>query len=163
MTNNESPNPPAQIPVRTCVVCAYVIRKKTGKVQFLVLRRKSRYMFGLWQQVAGRIEQGENAVQAIIREIKEETGLVPDRLYSADYVESFYEANHHCIHFIPVFVAIADSAAEVILSGEHSEFKWLSAAQAKKHLTFVQQRNSIDIIYKEFALKKPPAELRITL
>ena len=162
MNDKKGGTPPAQIPIRTCVVSAYIFRKKAGNIQFLIIKRKSRYMFGLWQQVAGRIEQGETAVQAILREIKEETGIIPKGLYSADIVESFYEDTHNCIHIVPVFAAIADSKAEVILSEEHSAYKWVSAAQAKKYLTFIQQRNSIDIINKEFALKKPPEELRMS-
>jgi dATP pyrophosphohydrolase len=112
-------------------------------------------MFGLWQQVAGRIEKGETAPQAVLREIKEETGLIPTALYSADIVEIFYEDNHKCIHIIPVFAAVADPKANVVLSDEHSDCKWVSASHAKKYVTFVQQKSSIDIVNKEFALKKP--------
>lgn len=158
---NKSTPPPKNIPIRTCVVSAYIFRKKAGKIQFLIIRRKSPYMFGLWQQVAGKIEKGETAPQAALREIKEETGLIPKELYSADIVEIFYEDNHKCIHIIPVFAAIADSQAEVILSMEHSAYKWVPASQAKKYVTFVQQKSSIDIVNKEFALKKPPEELRL--
>jgi len=160
MKRKTSP-PPQQIPIRTCVVSAYIFRKNKGKVQFLIIKRKSAYMFGLWQQVAGKIEKGETAPRAALREIKEETGILPKALYSADIVEAFYEDNHKCIHIIPVFAAIADPKAQVILSEEHSEYKWVSAAQAIKHMTFVQQKSSIEIINREFALKKPPKELLV--
>ncbi|NLI16914.1 MAG: NUDIX domain-containing protein [candidate division Zixibacteria bacterium] len=158
---NKSGPPPRNIPIRTRVVSAYIFRKKAGEIQFLLLKRKSPYMFGLWQQVAGRIEKGETAPQAVLREIKEETGLIPTALYSADIVEIFYEDNHKCIHIIPVFAAVADPKANVVLSDEHSDCKWVSASHAKKYVTFVQQKSSIDIVNKEFALKKPPEELRI--
>jgi dihydroneopterin triphosphate diphosphatase len=162
MKNKPTP-PPENIPIRTCVVSAYIFRKNAGKIQFLIIKRNSPYMFGLWQQVAGKIEKGETAPQAALREIKEETGLVPKALYSADIVETFYEDNHKCIHIIPVFAAVADPKASVVLSEEHSQFKWVSAKQAIKHMTFVQQKSSIEIINREFALKKPPDELRISI
>jgi dihydroneopterin triphosphate diphosphatase len=161
MIDMKSPNQPGKIPIRTRVVCAYIFKKETGKTKFLILKRNSRYMYGLWQQVAGRIEKGETAVQAILREIKEETGLTPKAFYSADMVESFYDDKHNCIHIIPVFVAVIDSKAKVVLSDEHSQFKWVSANQAKKLVSFLQQKTSIGIIEKEFARKKPPGELRI--
>jgi dihydroneopterin triphosphate diphosphatase len=160
---NKSSLPPQQIPIRTCVVSAYIFRRKAGRVQFLIIKRNTRYMFGLWQQVAGKIEKGETATEAALREIREETGLIPKALYSADIVETFYEDNHKCIHIIPVFAAIADPEANVVLSEEHSAYKWVSASQAKKYVTFVQQKTSIDIINKEFALKKPPEELRVNI
>ncbi len=158
---NKSGPPPENIPIRTCVVSAYIFRKKADQIQFLIIKRKSPYMFGLWQQVAGKIEKGETAPQAALREIKEETGLIPKALYSADIVEIFYEDNHKCIHIIPVFAAITDSKAKVVLSEEHSHFKWVSAKQAIRDMAFVQQKSSIDIINREFALKKPPEELKI--
>ena len=40
--------------------------------------------------VSGGIHPEEKAWEAAIREVKEETGLTPERLYSADAVETFY-------------------------------------------------------------------------
>jgi dATP pyrophosphohydrolase len=161
MTKKKSGNPPGQIPIRTSVVCAYIFKREANKAKFLILKRKCQYMYGLWQQVAGKIEQGETAIQAILREIKEETGLVPKTFYSADIVESFYEDTHDCIHMVPVFVAVVDTKSKVVLSDEHNHYKWVSAAQAKKMVSFYQQKTSIGIVEKEFARKKPPEQLRI--
>ena len=38
--------------------------------------QKDKPMFNLWQVAGGKIEQGESSLQAVLREIKEETGLV---------------------------------------------------------------------------------------
>ena len=149
----------SQIPLRAAVVCAYVIRRDTN--QFLLLKRQSRYMYGLWQQVAGGIEEGESAVQAILREIREETGHPPRNLYSADIIESFYEVKFNVIEMIPVFVAEFDTSKTVILSVEHSEYKWVSALEAREHANFAQQRKSIEIIEHEFILKTPEPHLKI--
>lgn len=150
-----------QIPICTSLVCAYIFRRVGNEAQFLILKRKSRYMFGLWQQVAGKIENGETAAQAIVRELKEETGLAPSALYSGGFVESFYDPDFNCIQIIPVFVAEAPGDAEVFLSNEHSEYKWLLPEQAREYFTFYQQRNSIELIYREFVLRVPPSELTI--
>jgi dATP pyrophosphohydrolase len=154
-------HPSSKIPIRAAVVCAQVFKRDDGVARFLILKRKSKYMFGVWQQVAGSIENGETAVEAILRELEEETGQVPMALYSADIVESFYEANYNLIELIPVFVAEFASHAEIVLSDEHSEYKWVSAAEAREHFTFHQQKSSLEIIEREFILKEPPKELRI--
>jgi len=159
----KSPVPPRELPVRTHVVCAYVYRKAGKDIRFLVMKRKSPYMYGLWAQVAGKVEQGESAIVAILREIKEETGLVPHSLYSTDFAETFYDFAHDCIHIVPVFAAEVSAKDRVVLSDEHSEYKWVSSIQAKRLVSFFQQKNSIDIIEKEFARNKPPEELLIKL
>jgi dihydroneopterin triphosphate diphosphatase len=152
---------PGSVPLRSSLVSAYVYKKEGDVPKFLVLKRKSRYMFGLWQQVAGKIEEGETAVQAVLREIKEETGLYPRALYSVDIIESFYDMGHNCIHLIPVFAAEFLPKARVVLSPEHSEYKWLSLAEAKKCLIFSQQKTSIDEVALNFIKKEPLPQLRI--
>ncbi len=127
----------------------------------MILKRRSNYMFGLWQQVSGKVEQGETGSLAILREIEEETGNWPKKLYSADIIESFYDMLHNCIHLVPVFAAEIEARNRVVLSAEHTEFKWVTAAEAKRYLVFSQQKMSIDVIEREFILKKPPRELEI--
>lgn len=150
-----------QIPIRTTIVCAYIYKKTADGPRFLILKRASRYMHGLWQQVAGGIEDGETAIDAIVREIKEETGHSPKALYSADMTESFYNYHRNCIMIIPVFAAEFDSEKDVVLSNEHSDYKWVTVDQAKEHFIFHLQKSSIDVINREFALKDPPDELKI--
>jgi dihydroneopterin triphosphate diphosphatase len=150
-----------QIPIRTTIVCAYIYKKTPDGPRFLILKRASRYMYGLWQQVAGGIEDGETAIQAIIREIKEETAQTPKALYSADMTESFYNYHRNCIMIIPVFAAEFAPEKEVVLSKEHSDFKWVTVDEAKEHFAFHLQKSSIDIINREFALKEPPDELKL--
>ena len=64
--------------VKVRVVDAYVYRKTGDKIKYLILKRARTKMYEhLWQGVAGKIEKGEQAWQAAIRELKEETGLDP--------------------------------------------------------------------------------------
>ena len=57
------------------VVDAYVFRKDKNKIQFLLLKRASKKIYEhLWKGVAGKIETGETAWQAALRELDEETG-----------------------------------------------------------------------------------------
>jgi dATP pyrophosphohydrolase len=149
------------VPIKSFVVSVYVCRKARGRGRYLILKRKSRYMFGLWQQISGKIRKGEKAWEAALREIQEETGIVPESLYSVDIVESFYEVNQNCVNIIPVFVAFVSGNPEIKLSREHSEFKWITAREADRFLTFPQQKSSILIIEREFVKNKPPDMLKI--
>jgi dihydroneopterin triphosphate diphosphatase len=156
-------NSQSQIPIRASVICVYVFRNQAERAEFLLLKRKSRYLFGLWGQVAGKIENGETVIQSALREIKEETGQIPKALYSCDIVEIFYDIEYNCVQMVPVFAAMFEPEQEVILSNEHSEFKWVSSPKAKELLIFPQQKSSIDLIDREFIQKEPPKELIIAI
>ncbi len=83
--------PRQEIPVKSFSISAYICRKDDEGGSFLLLRRTSRHLHGTWQQISGMVEPGEKAWEAALREIEEETGLVPRAFYSADFIERFYE------------------------------------------------------------------------
>ena len=62
-----------------------------GTVEYLMLKRAEETLKGEWCHVAGCLEPGEKAWEAALREVREETGLVPVTFYSTDYCEQFYE------------------------------------------------------------------------
>lgn len=150
-----------KLPIRCVSIAAYVCKIERGRGRYLLLKRAGRRLEGQWQMVAGKMERGETAAQAALREIQEETGLVPERFYSADSVELFYAADRNCIELSPVFVALVNASAQVRLSKEHSAFRWVSRAQAKRMVLFSNQRRDIEQIEREFIRKRPCDFLRI--
>ena len=104
------------------VIDAYIYHYSKDKLSFLILKRSRTKIYEhLWQGVAGKIEKGETASQTAIRELKEETGLVPYRMFVADHVSTFYESNFDQINLVPVF-GIEVKSLDVILSEEHCQF-----------------------------------------
>ena len=95
-----------EIPIRCFAVSVVILRPAGSAFEFLLLRRTGT-LAGTWCQVAGAIEAGETAWQAGLREVVEETGLHPNRFYSADICEQFYEADRNAISLLPVFVGYA--------------------------------------------------------
>jgi 8-oxo-dGTP diphosphatase len=61
------------VPQRVPCVGA-IIKDEAGRL--LLIRRRNEPGAGLWSLPGGRIEAGESDEQAVIREIREETGLV---------------------------------------------------------------------------------------
>lgn len=141
---------------------AYIIKIENKQSKYLLLRRAGKYLTGNWQMVSGGIEINETAWQAALREIKEETNLIPDRFYSADAIESFYEVARDAIVIAPVFVAFIDSEQFVQISSlEHDTFRWLSYLDTLTHLEFDNQRRIIEHIENHFVKKTPNERLRI--
>ena len=151
-----------EIPIASFSILAYVCQKRDTNGSYLVLKRSSRFLMDTWQPISGRVEKGEKAWEAALREIKEETEIVPDRLYSVDQIESFYIAEQNHINLVPVFVGFIEKPQPVKLSPrEHSEYRWITAAEAVDYLSFVQQQRMMEYIEREFVEKPPREVLRI--
>src|SRR2546430_14423119 len=123
--------------VRVAFVDAYVLRVGAGGggVEVLALRRAPGGRSpGSWETVHGHIETGETPAQAALREVREETGLDPARLYNLSRVEAFYRHRTDDITLIPVFAAVVDDAAEPRTSPEHDRVEWLGAGAAPPRL-----------------------------
>jgi dATP pyrophosphohydrolase len=129
------------------VVDTYVFRKVENKIYFLLLKRANKKIYGhLWQGVAGKIEIGESAWQAALRELNEETGLKPIRMFIADYVSKFYEQIGDRINLVPVF-GIEVESEEVRLSDEHTEFRWVDVDEAEESLVWNGQKKGVRMVY----------------
>lgn len=82
---------------------------------------------GKWECPGGRLEKAEDAEQALLREIKEETDLdckidkeMPPVYSNADY------GKNHCYVFL-----VKAPTKDVHLSNEHSDFVWVRTRRGK--------------------------------
>lgn len=123
----------------------YVLREAGAGLQALVLRRAvGERCPGSWECVHGSIEAGETPVAAARRELVEETGLVPERLYNLSRVEAFYRHGTDDVALIPVFVAFVGASAAVTLSDEHDLHEWLAPAEALARYSWPRARRSLE-------------------
>ncbi len=109
-----------------------------------------------------RLKRMKPASQAILHEIKEETAIQPQRLFSADYIEQFYEPSLNVIEMIPAFVGFCAENQSVLLNHEHTEYRWCSLAEAKTLAVSSNQRKLYDFIWENFVLQQPIIHLEIT-
>lgn len=133
---------------------AHIFREQSGKLEFLLLKRSpEQYYPNLWQMVSGKIKENELAYQSALREIREETDLIPEKFWVAPTVNSFYSPDKDYICLLPVFAAKVKYDSEVVISKEHIEYKWVSPEEAKNFLAWDGQRKSIDVIV-DYVLNK---------
>jgi dATP pyrophosphohydrolase len=126
---------------------AHIFRIKNGELEFLLLKRSpEQYYPNIWQMVTGKIKENETAYQSALREIKEETGLTPEKFWVAPTVNSFYSPDKDYICLLPVFAARVKDECEIKLSKEHTEYKWVNPEEAKQLLAWDGQRKSVDVI-----------------
>ncbi len=94
----------------------------------------------------GTIEQGETPVQASLRELREETGLIPEKFYNLSRTEAFYQHRTGELALIPVFVAFVAASASVLLSAEHDRAEWLNPRDAAARFSWPRERRALDDI-----------------
>lgn len=137
--------------VLSYMVEAHIFRLKNERMEFLLLRRAESEIYpGVWQMVTGSMNQSEKAAETVLREIKEETGFIPEKLWVVPYVNSFYSRRRNHICMVPVFAAQVSADTDVRLSNEHSDYKWLERDQAIKLLAWQGQRVSVNTIFDYF-------------
>ena len=134
--------------IKIRVVDAYVYHQNKNDIRFLLLKRAMTKMYEhLWQGVAGKIENGEKAWEAATRELNEETGLEPVRVFVADHISRFYETHGDRVNLVPVF-GIEVKNRNVVLSKEHCEFQWLDFKTAMKRLVWNGQKEGIKSVFE---------------
>ena len=122
---------------------------KTAEVNYLMLH----YEAGHWDFVKGNVEPSESEKDTVIRELKEETGIVDAQFVDGfrEKIEYFYRRQGTTIHKEVVFFLIETHTEQVKLSYEHVGYTWLNYQRAIEKLTF---KNARDVLQKAHALLK---------
>ena len=107
-------------------VSAAIIRD--GKV--LIVRRARPPAAGLYTLPGGGVEVGETLMEAVAREVREETALVIEPVALAGYREAIARDGDGRVerHFVILPFAATWIAGEPVLSDELSEAMWLDPA-----------------------------------
>ncbi|MGE5795709.1 MAG: NUDIX hydrolase [Ignavibacteria bacterium] len=136
------------------MVEVHVFREADDGIEFLLLKRGEKEIYpGLWQMVTGKIKKKEKAFETALREIKEETGLIPLNLWVIPNVNPFYSHEKDCISLLPVFTAKVKKNSTIKICDEHCEYKWAKPEEAKSLFAWPGQARSVDIITDYFLNK----------
>jgi 8-oxo-dGTP diphosphatase len=108
-------------------VSAAIIRD--GKV--LIVRRARPPAKGVYTLPGGGVEVGESLTEAVVREVREETGLTVEPVALAGYREAIVRDGDGRVerHFVILPFAARWTAGEPVLNEELSESKWRDPAE----------------------------------
>ncbi|MFA6540304.1 MAG: NUDIX pyrophosphatase [Bacteroidota bacterium] len=120
------------------------------EAKYLLLRRSHDEPVypNTWQIVTGSMETGETAVQAALREVAEETGYDPQKIWVVPHVNTFYSAKHDTVHHTVVFAMQVPPRTNPLLSHEHSAYEWCSFERAKKMLVWPGQVRALEVVHE---------------
>ncbi|MFM5353750.1 NUDIX hydrolase [Aeromonas dhakensis] len=148
------------IPIRCKTVSGVALSTIDGETKLLVMKRVKG---GFWCHVACTVEAGETGWQTIIREFGEETGIRVCELYTAHYLEQFYESVSNTVEVVPVFVVYCPPNQVVTLNDEHTEYRWCTLAEAKALVSFPGQQALYDHLWHYFVENSPSALMRVAM
>lgn len=123
------------MPNRIAQVEIIVFKIIDGKILFLMLKRNEQNG-GFWQPISGGINKGESLVDAVKRELFEETGIV-DFVHIYENVHYFeFNTEKYGVLKEHVFGMRVAENIGVKLSSEHTEMKWCSLDEAMNLLKY---------------------------
>jgi 8-oxo-dGTP pyrophosphatase MutT (NUDIX family) len=130
------------------VVLAGIIMRD-GKVLVLKRSEDEEVMPGLWELPSGKKETLEGWRDALIREVREETGLDTEPVAPVDIYDYVIEKPDETrdttqINFLMRIVGDSD----VRLSGEHDDHAWVTETELDIHKTSDKTRNAILAAFK---------------
>lgn len=126
-----------------------VVFRRGRQREFLLLH----YGKSHWGFPKGHIEESETEEQALLRELKEETGIEDARILPGfrKEVAYFFRKGKSTVSKSVSFRLLETKTLEVRLSQEHSGFKWLPFEQAIERLSF---KNTKELLKKASAFLK---------
>lgn len=127
----------------------YPYRLQENHLELLVLKRSTGKQYASqWRMVGGKVEAGETYWQAALRELKEETGLMPKLFWTLPSVNTFYEHQSDQILTAPAFAAECTNAGSIRLDDEHSDYKWIDSGQISLYIKWPEQRRLMKLLNK---------------
>ena len=113
---------------------AVVFRHDSGSPRYLLLK----YPAGHWDLPKGNIEKGEEPLQTMVREVREETGIV-DLVVIPVFkrkIEYYYRREGRKVHKTVVFFLAETKSEKVTISFEHQAYGWYDYEEALKAVTY---------------------------
>lgn len=119
--------------------CGAVVFIRKPELKFLLLQ----YEEGHWGFVKGNVESNETEKETVIRELKEETGIM-----NLKFIEGFretityiYNRKGSSVHKQVVYFLIETQTEEIRLSYEHTDYVWIPLVEGIRVLTFNNSKN----------------------
>jgi bis(5'-nucleosidyl)-tetraphosphatase len=137
---------------------AVVFRRASGSARYLLLK----YPAGHWDLPKGNIENGEEPLQTMIREVREETGIVDLRVVPGikRKIEYYYRREGRKVHKTVVFFLAETSVEKVTISFEHQDYGWFDYAEAIKTVTYPNARRLLKEAEASMGEGMPPSPTR---
>ena len=115
----------------------------------LLIRRRTSPRLGEWSLPGGRIEPGERALQAALRELREETGVEAEMLGLVDVVDGLFP--EHGRHYVLIDYAARWLSGEPRAGDDAAEAAFFSFEEALRQVDWDETRRILALARERFA------------
>ncbi len=128
---------------------AVVYREENGEFKFLLLK----YGLKHWDFPKGNVEEGEDELDTVRREVFEETGISEIEIIDGfkEGVKYYYRMQGELIYKTVNYYLAKTNQKEVRLSYEHEDYAWVTVDEA---LNYLKHKNSIEVLNKAYRFLK---------
>ena len=129
----------------TRIVAKVALITEAGKILLLRRSETDRRRPLEWDLPGGAGDEGEGYAEAACRETLEEAGIVlhPAAIHLAYTMADMTDKGNVCWLY---FTAVTPSELPVILSDEHTEYRWVPLSEASEYITYDRQRVALKYI-----------------
>jgi 8-oxo-dGTP diphosphatase len=133
----------------TRINSAAVIIDKLGRVLITKRASNKKFLPDIWHLPGGKIEDGENPKQALIRELKEELSidLVEIIDLGIDFIYPSHDKNFHKTLFF-----YAEYSGNITLDSENQDYKFVILEQLPKYLNSQSLQSSTKAVKKAISI-----------
>lgn len=115
----------------------------------LLIRRGTPPRLGEWSLPGGRIEPGERAIQAALRELREETGVEAEMLGLIDVVDGLFP--EHGRHYVLIDYAARWLSGEPRAGDDAAEAAFFPFEEALRRVEWLETRRILTLARQRFA------------
>ena len=148
------------IPIKSNSISVYIARKVGDRMQLLLVNRLDATEDD-WGVIYTDVKPMEMCWQAALNQVRLDTSLVPDSVYSVDKVEMFYDVKTHAVMLAPTFLALFDHGQEVAPLDPDIRVMWLDIEEAIQNLPLASQREMVKMLHENYFLKEPCSKLKV--
>lgn len=142
------------------IVDVYVFRRLNARVQFLLLQRRPDVALPhTWQSFHSQIRVGDTTLATVQQTVKDLCGLNVSAVYSADYVNQFYDEGRDAMVLAPVFAVNVSPQAPLDLGPDFRDAAWFDRDEATARLAFSGQRWAVRHIDEIMGLGEAEASI----
>lgn len=138
------------------LVVGAIITNEKGEI-FLAKRKADDFMGGIYEIPGGNAKKGENVLDALIREIKEETNLDITKVVS--YIDQFDYLSGSCKKCRQFNFKVEVKGGPILLT-EHDSYKWMSLKNIENENNISPEVKHGLLVYKFNEEQKNAKELK---
>ena len=130
-------------------VGAVIEHTSTGKILLLKRSPKKDFSPDIWEYITGRMKQFEEPENALRREIKEEAGIEIKIIKPISTYHIFRGERTAGNELVGIMHWCTTDSDEIVLSEEHTKYKWVSPEKALEMIQKPSMQNDIKAYMRE--------------